>query len=83
MEYIDGSPLAHGARVTDLEDSLKDAEKRFKVALYFAEEKTHQVEEHRKVFLQETKVHAKALKSLHDEVVDPKRALHESLRRTM
>lgn len=43
---IHGSPFTLKARVTKLEGSLQDEEKRYKVAFNYVEEKTCQLEEH-------------------------------------
>lgn len=80
---IRSSPSNLDARVTKMEDSIKDTEKWYHVAFDFVEDKTLQVEEHRKSLLQETEAHAEALKALQDEVEGLKRTLHEYLQRTM
>lgn len=69
--------------VTDLQDSLQDVKKRYKVASTSVKQKARQVEEHRKVVLQETETHVEALKALQDDVASLKRALSGSLLQRM
>lgn len=80
---IHDSPTILASHVSKLEGSLEDAKKRYKVTSNYIEEKTRQVNKHQKALLQETKSNAKALKSLQDEVANMKRALRDSLERTM
>lgn len=76
---IHGSPSDLDAKMTELEGSLQDAKKWYKVAFDFVKEKTRQVEEHRKTSLQETESHVKALKKFQDEVSGLKQDIHDSL----
>lgn len=69
--------------VTQLESFLNDANERYKVTSDSIEEKTFQVDEHRKSILQEIESNLKALKTLQEEVANLKWAISDFLERTM
>lgn len=76
-------PSALTVRVTQLESFLNDANERYKATSDSIEEKTCQVEEHRKAILQEIESNLKALKTLQEEVANLKWAISDFLERTM
>lgn len=65
--------------MTELETSLENEKKRYKVAFDVVREKTRQIKERRKASLKEIKARVKASKTLLDEVASLKRALHDTL----
>lgn len=72
---IHGSHSTLDACTTELKDSLKNAEERYKVAWDFVEETACRVENYGK--------DAESLKSLKDEVAGLRRALNDALQPTM
>ncbi|CAI8604980.1 unnamed protein product [Vicia faba] len=73
---IHNSPSTLVARVTKLDDALKEAKKRYQDASDSVKEKTRQVEEHQKSLPQEIEARAK---DPQDEVADMKHALCDSV----
>lgn len=72
---IHNSPYFLAARLTELKYTLKYIDEWCKIAFDSTREKSRQVDEYLKTFFQATE----ALKDLRDEVVDLRRALHDSL----
>lgn len=80
---IHDSPTTLDTWVTNMEDALKFAEKWYQNAFDVIAEKTLQGEEDGNTLLLEVEDHAKALKTLKDEVVLLKKTLNHSLQRYM
>lgn len=71
------------AWLTNLEDTLKEVGKQYQNSFDVVEEKTRQVEEHRKTILQESEAPGETLKALQDEVADLRKAHSDSFQQTM